>query len=643
MNRKVIVLHLLLFLIVPAAMARQQSEKPQASAGQTSEEAINLMIKQQRYDEAIALLEDALKREPNSADLYQRLGKTRFVKSVATRDAALEAKAFESFRRAVELAPQRPDLLHSLAVALMLTRRNDEAIAICNRAIGLDATYLPAYALKWEVMLKRPDIETQAQAIRAEIDRLLAANKSEPALAIASKGFEMVADEQAMEKINDRVLSEYPKGDWAQNILAQRAFEEPDNDKRAGLLDAFIARYPADPRASLIYSEMFRIRAQQAASPIARLAEIGEAWIAHATGTAYSMIVARAKVALVLAERHGNLDHAEAVAKDAVKIAQSLTTDSPLVAGEPPADRESLIARLKLDAQMALGFVHLRQGRIADAAGELSGPLEAVVKQVERDGYVLWRDADLRELGLPPRVLWLTELYQAQGKYDKAAKYLLAAVSDEDYRIRIIQSQLPSVYSKLGRTAQAASADFEQAMQRYRALTTTTAGARDEEKRHLLATRMDVAAPDFKATRLDKKAISLADFKGKVAVLVFWATWCGPCMVEMPRLQEAVKKYAANPDVIFLAISVDERKLAVRPFIERNGFRLPVAYDETGAGAFGVNGIPTMVILDRRGRIAFREQGMGGDAEHYVERLSWRIDELLSEKPAGDNSKVTNE
>src|SRR5581483_11549698 len=362
------------------------------------------MIHQQQYDEAIALLEDALKREPNAADLHQRLGKTRFVKSVATRDAALEAKAFESFRRAVELAPQRPDLHHSLAVALMLTRRNDEAIAACNRAIGLDATYLPAYALKWEVMLKRPDIETQAQAIRAEIDRLLAANQSEPALAIAAKGFEMISDEQAMEKINDRVLSAYPKGDWAQNILAQRAFEETDNDKRADLLDAFITRYPADPRAALVYQELFRLRVNQPATPAARLTIIGDAWIERAPATAFAMIVARAKVALALAERRSNLDHAEAIANDAVKIAKGLTADSPLVAGEQPANREQLIARLKLDAQMALGFVHLRQGRISEAAKELNAPLEPVTRQVERDGYVLWQDADLRELGLPPRV-----------------------------------------------------------------------------------------------------------------------------------------------------------------------------------------------------------------------------------------------
>ncbi|HJQ27442.1 MAG TPA: redoxin domain-containing protein [Blastocatellia bacterium] len=632
-----------LLLVAGQAHAWQQAEKPQTNAGQTSEEAINSLIQQQRYDEAIALLEDALKREPQSADLNLLLAKSYFVKGLATNNAALEAKAFELFRKSIELAPQRADLHYSYAKAHLLAGHDDEAIAECDRAIKLDAVYIPAYTLKWKIRLKRPNFEAEAQAIRAEIGKLLAENKSEPALAIAAKGFEMLADDPAIEKIYDRVLSEYPKGNWAQNILAQRAFEEPDNDKRADLLDAFITRYPADPRAALVYQELFRLRVNQPATPAARLAAIGDAWIERAPATAYAMIVARAKVALALAERRSNLGRAETLANDAVKIAKGLTADSPLVAGEQPADREPLIARLKLDAQMALGFAHLRQGRIPEAAKELSAPLEPVTRQVERDGFVLWRDADLRELGLPPRVLWLAELYEVQGDYEKAAKYLLAGVSDEDYRNRIIQTRLPAVYSKLGRTPQDAAAAFDQAAQHFRMLTTPTTAARDQEKRQLLATRGTATAPDFKATRLDKKEVGLADLKGKVAVISFWATWCGPCLIELPRLQDAAKKYAANPDVIFLAISVDEHKLAVRPFVERKGYRFPVAYDINGAEAFGVSGIPTLIILDRRGRVAFREQGIGGDPDHYIERLSWRIDELLNEKADSEKTGQSNE
>jgi len=235
-------------------------------------------------------------------------------------------------------------------------------------------------------------------------------------------------------------------------------------------------------------------------------------------------------------------------------------------------------------------------------------------------------------------VLWLAELFEAQSDYQRAAKYLLAGASDDERGNRLIQSRLPAVYAKLGRSEREAAASFNQAVQRYRALTTPTLAMRDEEKRRLLQLRTEMPAPDFRAMRFDKQEIRLADFKGKVAVLIFWATWCGPCVAEMPHFQEAVKKYAANQDVIFLAISIDERKLAVRPFIERNGYRLPVAYDVNGAAALDINAVPSLIMVDRQGRLAFREQGFGGEADHYVERLSWRIDELLKE-----STRMTNE
>jgi len=528
---------------------------------------------------------------------------------------------------------------------LIEQRRLDEAIAVCERALRFDANCLSAYTMKWEAMLKEPDFEKQGGLIRTEIDRLLAHHQSEQALGIAAKGYELLADEQLVQAIHQRVLAEFPNSNWAQNILASRALGEPEAEKRADLLERFIARYPEDPRAGLIYANLFRMRANQAITLSARLAAIGDAWIRHASPTAYSMIAARIKVALVLAERQSNLDHAEAIAIEAAKIARDLTVDSPLVTVEPPAGRESLIARLRDETQMALGFVHLRQGRIVDAAKELSDPLQAVSKQVERDGYILWKDADLGEFGLRPRVFWLAEIFEAQGDYQRAARYLLAGASDDVHGTRYIQSRLPGIYSRLGRTEREAAADFSQAVQRYRALMTPTVAMRGEEKRRLLASRTAISTPDFRALGLDRKETGLSDLKGKVAVLIFWATWCGPCVAELPSFQETARKYAANQDVIFLAISIDEHKLAVRPFIERSGFRLPVAYDINGAAAFGINAVPSLIILDRQGRVAFREEGFGGDANRYVERLRWRIDELLDESAnrVGEDQRSSDE
>src|SRR5689334_10149312 len=79
---------------------------------------------------------------------------------------------------------------------LIEQRRYDEAIAACNEALGRDCNLLVAYPLKWESMLKRPDFEAQAVHIRSEMDRLLAANKSEEALKAVARGFELLADDE---------------------------------------------------------------------------------------------------------------------------------------------------------------------------------------------------------------------------------------------------------------------------------------------------------------------------------------------------------------------------------------------------------------------------------------------------------------
>jgi thiol-disulfide isomerase/thioredoxin len=503
------------------------------------------------------------------------------------------------------------------------------APAVEGQADRLERQDLDTYRAKWQAMMNRPDFEDQQQAIRADIAALL---KLKPAslkpLEVIAYGYDLLADEAALKALEGRILAEFPDSTWAQNIHAARALNEPDKLKQAGMLEAFIARYPNDARLQLMRALLFRIRANQPDTAGDALENIGDAWIRHALG-AYDEIKTRLTVALVLAEKRHHLDHAAALAQTAVKLVGELADQPERLTRTRREDRPRIISDLKSQTEAALGFVHLRQGRYVEAARELSGPLQPVSKQVERDGYILWKDADLREFGLRPRVLWLAELFEAQGDDKRAATYLLAGVSDDAQGKRDVESRLLALYAKLGRAGEQALADLNQAARRYHALTTPTAVMREMEKRRLLTDRTDTPAPDFKAIGLDKKEIQLADFKDKVAVLVFWATWCGPCVAELPHLQEVADKYAAQPNVIFIAISMDERKLALRPFIKRNGYRLPVAYDVSGAAAFGVSAIPSLIIIDRQGRIAFREPGFGGDGDRYVERLSWRIDELL--------------
>ncbi|MFN7947533.1 MAG: TlpA disulfide reductase family protein [Blastocatellia bacterium] len=129
----------------------------------------------------------------------------------------------------------------------------------------------------------------------------------------------------------------------------------------------------------------------------------------------------------------------------------------------------------------------------------------------------------------------------------------------------------------------------------------------------------------FRLTKLDGTKISLGDYKGKVIVLNFWATWCGPCRIEMPLLEKTMQKYSADKDVVFLALSTDEDRALVEPYLKQQKYKLPVAYADYLNDHFGVDSIPTTIIFDRQGRVSYRQAGIARE-EDFVAMLSEKIE-----------------
>jgi len=113
------------------------------------------------------------------------------------------------------------------------------------------------------------------------------------------------------------------------------------------------------------------------------------------------------------------------------------------------------------------------------------------------------------------------------------------------------------------------------------------------------------AAPDFALTDLRGKTVRLADFKGKIVLLDFWATWCKPCREEIPDFVELQKQYAEKGFTL-LGISLDEEGAAVvKPFAEQFGINYPVVIGNTQVTAAygGIQALPTAFLIGRDGRI----------------------------------------
>lgn len=149
----------------------------------------------------------------------------------------------------------------------------------------------------------------------------------------------------------------------------------------------------------------------------------------------------------------------------------------------------------------------------------------------------------------------------------------------------------------------------------------------------LAAFAQTAASPELRFNDLSGKAHSLADYRGKIVVLNFWATWCMPCREEMPMLSRLAPQYAEK-DVAVLAVSLDdaETQSKIPAFLTKKKITLPVwtGATPTDLKQFDLGGIvPATVILDRDGSAAFRISG-----EASRKDVSSRLDWLLSDRAA---------
>lgn len=144
------------------------------------------------------------------------------------------------------------------------------------------------------------------------------------------------------------------------------------------------------------------------------------------------------------------------------------------------------------------------------------------------------------------------------------------------------------------------------------------------------AASVDVAAgyrtaPNFARVDLQRKQVRLADYRGRVVLLNFWATWCAPCLAEVPRFAQWQRRYGGQGALQVIGVSMDDQEPPVQAAYRKYGLNYPVVMGDESLGELygGVLGLPITFIIDRQGRIRFKHQGLAdlNVVEHEIQQL----------------------
>ena len=118
-----------------------------------------------------------------------------------------------------------------------------------------------------------------------------------------------------------------------------------------------------------------------------------------------------------------------------------------------------------------------------------------------------------------------------------------------------------------------------------------------------------IPAPGFTLQSIEGKSVNLEDFRGKVVLLDFWATWCGPCRMTTPILKKLNEKLKGR-DFAILSISVDETRSDVPPFIKKENIPYTILYaDDAVQMNYRIRAIPTFFLIDKKGMVAEKYEG----------------------------------
>ncbi len=412
--------------------------------------------------------------------------------------------------------------------------------------------------------------------------------------------------------LENKLLTIAPKSGYAEWIRLNKATRTVDKEQKKILSEQFIADFPRSIHVGSAYRGIFEY--YEEISDYEKMLQVAHQWtIAESRykAGAYNSVAqafADKKIyldtALVYAERAIRMVDDEPSGIPGIFVTDTAVTETRTFAPKTECERNSKYLRAMYRATK--GWAYSQKGMYAEA--------EPLLYQAHLDAP---DQPDIR--------MHLAEVYEKNGKVDSA--YVL---HEQMLRTKPLDPQAKESLKRVYTQKHGSERGFDELVVRFERKW------REAGVDKLASERVNKNAPQWQAKTLDGNLVASADYKDRVLVLTFWATWCGPCKAEFPYFQRAYNKFKDNPAVAFLAVNSSwssETPAKAKTFLMENKYTIPAAFDEDAkvTQRFGVTGIPTTFLIDKTGKIQFKEVGFN-QTEDYVGNLSLRIEELLKQK-----------